>query len=88
MTTMTEVLHYPTLKTVLMVENILKDAKEPITRYEIMKRLNNKVMRQSLNIIIQYLDERNMILDSDKGILWVYTQKNKLNEWLKDSVEI
>jgi len=88
MTTMTEVLHYPTLKTVLMVENILKDAKEPITRYEIMKRLNNKVMRQSLNIIIQYLDERNMILDSDKGVLWVYTQKNKLNEWLKDSVEL
>jgi len=88
MEAITEVLHYPTLKTVLMVENILRDAKEPLTRYEIMKRMKNKVMRQSLNIIIQYLNERNMTLDSDKGVLWVYTPKKKLGEWLKDSVEI
>ena len=71
-----------------MVENILRDAKEPLTRYEIMKRMKNKVMRQSLNIIIQYLAERNMVIDSEKGILWVYTPKDKMNEWLKDSVEI
>jgi phage pi2 protein 07 len=88
MATVTEVLHYPTLKTVLMVENILREAKEPLTRYEIMKRMKNKVMRQSLNIIIQYLVERNMVIDSEKGVLWVYTPKEKLNEWLKDSVEI
>jgi len=88
MATVTEVLHYPTLKTVLMVENILRGAKEPLTRYEIMKRTKNKVMRQSLNIIVQYLVERNMVLDSDKGVLWVYSPKEKLDEWLKDSVEI
>jgi hypothetical protein len=88
MKVITEVLHYPTLKTVLLVENILRDAKEPLTRYEIMKRMKKKVMRQSLNIIIQYLVERNMVLDSDKGVLWVYTPKEKLDEWLKDSVEI
>jgi hypothetical protein len=88
MVVVTEVLHYPTLKTVLMVENILRDVKEPLTRYEIMKRMKNKVMRQSLNIIIQYLVERNMVLDSEKGVLWVYTPKEKLDEWLKDSVEM
>ena len=84
----TEVLHYPTLKTVLMVEKILRDAKEPVSRYEIIKRMKNKIMRQTLNIIVQYLIERNMILDTDKGILWVYTPPKKMNEWLKDSVEI
>jgi hypothetical protein len=88
MVVVTEVLHYPTLKTVLMVENILRDVKEPLTRYEITKRMKNKVMRQSLNIIIQYLVERNMVLDSEKGVLWVYTPKEKLDEWLKDSVEM
>ena len=88
MEAVTEVLHYPTLKTVLMVENILRDAKEPLTRYEIVKRMKNKVMRQTLNIVVQYLAERNMVLDSDKGVLWVYTPKEKLKEWLKDSVEI
>ncbi len=88
MAVITEVLHYPTLKTVLLVENVLRDAKEPLTRYEILKRMNNKLMRQSLNIIIQYLVERNMVIDSDKGVFWVYTPKKKLVEWLKDSVEL
>jgi hypothetical protein len=88
MAVITEVLHYPTLKTVLLVENVLRDAKEPLTRYEILKRMNNKLMKQSLNIIIQYLVERNMVIDSDKGVFWVYTPKKKLVEWLKDSVEL
>jgi hypothetical protein len=88
MAVITEVLHYPTLKTVLLVENVLRDAKEPLTRYEILKRMNNKLMKQSLNIIIQYLVERNMVIDSNKGVFWVYTPKKKLDEWLKDSVEL
>ena len=83
-----QVLHYPTLKTVLMVEEILKDAKEPLSRYEIMKRSNNKIMRQTLNTIIEYLEKRGMILDSGKGVIWTYTPPEKMKKWLKDSVEV
>ncbi len=89
MTTATvQVLHYPTLKTILMVEEILKEAKEPLTRYEIMKRANNKVMRQTLDTIIDYLEKRGMVLDSEKGIIWTYTPPEKLKRLLRSSVEV
>jgi len=83
-----QILHYPTLKTVLMVENILKKAKQPMSRYEIMKRSENKIMRQTLNTIIEYLEKRGMVLDSEKGVIWTYTPPAKMRRWLKDSVEV
>ena len=83
-----QILHYPTLKTVLMVEEILKEAREPVSRYEIMKRAENKIMRQSLNTILAYLEKRGMIVDSEKGIIWTYTPPAKIKKWLKDSVEV
>ena len=82
-----QVLHYPTLKTVLLVEEILKEAKEPLSRYEIMKRAKNKVMRQTLNTIIGYMEKRGMVLDSEKGIVWTYTPPEKMKKLLKDSVK-
>jgi len=83
-----QILHYPTLKTVLMVEEILKEAKEPLSRYEIMKRAKNKIMRQTLDTILAYLEKRGMVLDSEKGIIWTYTPPAKMKKWLKDSVEV
>ncbi len=83
-----QVLHYPTLKTVLMVEETLKEAKEPLSRYEIMKRSDKKIMRQTLNTILAYLEKRGMVLDSEKGIIWTYTPPTKMKKWLKDSVEV
>ncbi len=83
-----QVLHYPTLKTVLMVEDILKKAKEPLSRYGIMKRAKKKIMRQSLNTILAYLEKRGMVLDSEKGVIWTYTPPAKMENWLKESVEV
>ena len=84
----TQVLHYPTLKTVLMVEEILKKAKVPLTRYEIIKRSNNKIMRQTLNTILEYLEKRGMVLDSKKGVIWTYTSPEKMKKLLKESIEV
>ncbi len=83
-----QVLHYPTLKTVLLVEEILKEAKEPLSRYEIMKRAKNKIMRQTLNTIIDYMGKRGMALDSKKGIIWTYTPPEKMKKLLKGSVKV
>mgnify|MGYP001610072721 CR=1 FL=1 len=88
MTTSTQTLHYPTLKTVLLVEEILKDAKVPLSRYEIMKRAKNKIMRQTLNTIIEYMEKRGMVMDSKKGIIWTYTPPTKMKKLLKESVEV
>ena len=50
-----EIKHSPTLNTVLMVEEILKEANEVITIAELKRRLPKKVMHQTLLQILDYL---------------------------------
>jgi len=82
-----QVLHYPNLKTVLSVEEILKEAKYPLTRYQILKKLENKVMKQTLNVVIAYLEERGLILDGTKGVLWTHMPKDKLKKRITKGLE-
>ena len=83
-----QVLHYPNLKTLLMVEKVLKNAELAINREELKKRLPNKMMHQTLNLILSYLEERGMILDSHKGILWIYNPSPKLRKAIEKGREI
>ena len=84
---LTQVLHYPTLKTILLVEQALKDAKEPVSRYQILKRLNNRVMPQTLNSIIDYLDERGMVFNGKKGVVWVYRPGSEIEKRIREGLE-
>lgn len=81
-------LHSPTLNTVLMVEQILKEAGEVITSAELKKRLPRKVMHQTLVQILDYLQISGKIIIGTKGILWVYAEKKELNALIKKGTEI
>ena len=65
-------IHYPTLKTVIEVENVLRKAKKPLKKTDIKKILKSKIMHQTLNIILAYLMERNMIINTIEGFVWIY----------------
>jgi len=81
--------HYPTLKTVIAVEDILKKSEEPVTRAEIKRRLNVKIMHQTLNLILAYLLERGMIVNSIEGFVWIYNLNNKhLKRFMKNTVRV
>ena len=66
-----EPLHYPNLKTVLMVEEVLKNEQLPIKRESLKRKLAKKVQHQTLNVILKYLEESGKIIDGHKGIIWV-----------------
>lgn len=83
---MQEVLHYPSLKTVLMVEAILKKSNTMITRERLKKKLPKMIMHQTLNVILQYLMESGKILDTRKGIVWIYNPSAKLDRAIKDGI--
>jgi len=53
-----------------------------------MKRAKNKIMRQTLNTIVDYMEKRGMVLDSEKGIIWTYTPPAKMKKLLVESVEV
>jgi hypothetical protein len=82
------IIHYPSLRTMLMVEKILKKADTMIDREELKRRLPVKIMHQTLNLILLYLEEKGMILDSHKGILWIYNPSSKLKKIIENAKEI
>ena len=80
--------HYPTLKTMLIVEKILRKADLMISREELKRRMPVGIMHQTLNVILQYLEERGMIADTRKGILWIYNPSVKLKKAIEKGREI
>lgn len=82
------IIHYPNLKTVLVVESVLKRADGLLTREEIKKRLPNKIMHQTLNVILKYLEDSGKILDGRKGILWIYNPSPKLQKAINEGMEL
>ncbi|MFH1010519.1 MAG: hypothetical protein V1784_04710 [bacterium] len=84
---MTKVLHYPRLDTVLMVEKVLQDADVAISKSELQRRLPKQVMRQTLIIILKYLEEKGVIMIGKKGVLWVHNENPKMKRLLEHSVD-
>ena len=83
-----EIIHYPSLKTVLMVESTLKNTNKLINREQLKKMLPTKVMHQTLNIILNYLEESGKIIDGRKGLLWIYNPSTKLNKAIQEGIEL
>jgi len=83
-----DIIHYPTLKTMLMVEKVLKNSETRIDREELKRRLPMKIMHQTLNLILAYMEEKGLIIDSHKGILWIYNTSPKLREAIKKAREV
>ena len=80
-------LHSPTLNTLLMVEEVLKDG-ELLSVAELKKKLPRKVMHQTLLQILDYLQLSGKIIIGTKGILWVFSERKELNELIKRGTEI
>jgi hypothetical protein len=85
---MEKIIHYPNLKTVLMVEDILKKANNLMTREQLKKKLKTKVMHQTLNVILEYLENGGKIIDGRKGILWIYNPSPKLKKAIEKGIEV
>lgn len=82
---MQQVIHYPSLKTVLMVEKVIKESEESISREEIKRRLPTKIMHQTLNVILNYLEDGGKIVILKEGIIWIYNED--ISRKLRDKLE-
>lgn len=68
----------PTLNTVIMVEDTIKDMPNSASRVsEIKKALPKQVNHNTLKVILEYLENSNKIVFSSKGVTWIFnTNKN------------
>ena len=82
-----EVLHYPRLDTVLMVEETIKNAKEYPTKAQLLNALPKKMMYQTFLLILDYLEKSNKILidKKDGKIVWIWDPKG-VEKFLKQDL--
>jgi len=75
-----EVLHYPTLKTVMAIEDVVRGAETAVSRNRILESLQTSVMRSTLNVALDYLEKRGMVLETKNGFVWTFNQSARLVE--------
>ena len=83
-----EIIHYPNLKTVLMVEEVLQKSNKPLTREQLKDKMKKQIMHQTLNVILKYLEDSGKIIDGRKGIVWIYNPSSKLDKAIKEGIEL
>ena len=77
----------PTLNTVMMVEETLKEAGEVMPLAELKRLLPKKVMHGTLITILDYLQHSGKIIIGTKGILWIFTERQELDRLIKGGIE-
>lgn len=79
----------PTLGELLLVEETIQDCNESIVSLSQLKKLvHGKITQNTLWNILDYLDEKNRIVTSSKGVTWIKPSKKLLeymDELLKNS---
>ncbi len=70
------ILRYPRLDTVLMVEEAIQDAEDYPTKTELWRSLPKKTMYQTFSLILDYLEYSGKIfVDKDGAIVWMWNPK-------------
>ena len=81
--------HSPTLNTVLMVEDTLKNMDESVvTIAELKKKLPKQVNHNTLKRILEYLEESNKIAVTMKGITWIHNPNPNLRKAIDSGLEL
>jgi len=79
--------HSPTLKTILMVETVLKNG-DLMTVADIKRKLPKKIMHNTLLHILDYLQISGKIIIGTKGVLWIFTEQKELEKLKKAGLEV
>ena len=81
--------HWPTLNTVIMVEDSLKKMDNSVMSVaELKRKLPRQVNHNTLMAILEYLERSGKIVTGLRGITWIYTDSKILRELIKKGTEL
>jgi len=81
--------HSPTLNTVIMVEEILKNMdKSVVTIAQLKKMLPKQVNHNTLKVILTYLEYSNKITVTLSGITWIHNTNPNLRKAISKGLEL
>lgn len=79
----------PTLNTILMVEDTLKNSPNSVvTIAELKKMLPRQVNHNTLMVILDYLEQSNKIAVGLKGITWIHSRNENLRKAVVQGLEL
>ena len=65
--------HSPTLESVLMVERTIHKYSQECGKYQLWKKLPKKMMYQTFQTILEYLEQSGkIIIDKDGCVMWIF----------------
>ncbi|MBS3147992.1 hypothetical protein J4219_03855 [Candidatus Woesearchaeota archaeon] len=71
-------IHSPTLDTVQMVEDTIRDAKEVLSVAELKRLLPRKVNHNTLKVILAYLQKSGKVEFTPDGVVWIFAPKEDI----------
>jgi hypothetical protein len=81
--------HSPTLNTVLMVEDTLKNMNESAIKIsELKRKLPKQVNHNTLMLVLEYLEKSNKIVFGLKGITWIHNTNKNLKKAIAKGLEV
>ena len=81
--------HWPTLNTVIMVEDVLRKMPGSVmTIAELKRKLPRQVNHNTLKIILEYLEMSNKIAFGSRGITWIHHENLSLRKSIAEGFEV
>lgn len=82
------ILYNPTLSSVLMVEETIQKYSQECGKYQLWKKLPQKMMYQTYLVVLDYLIASNKIMiDKDGCIIWTYNPE-RIKKAIKEGLVI
>ena len=67
------ILHSPTLGSVFMVEETIQKHSQECGKYQLWKKLPKKMMYQTFQVILNYLEQSGkIIIDQEGCVIWTF----------------
>ena len=81
--------HWPTLNTVMMVEDTLKNINESVISVaELKRKLPRQVNHITIMLILEYLEKSNKIAVTLRGITWIENNNQNLKKAILKGMEL
>jgi hypothetical protein len=81
--------HWPTLNTMIMVEDVIKNSDESVISIaELKRKLPKQVNHNTLMVILKYLEESNKIAVTLRGITWIHNPNPNLRKAISKGLEL
>lgn len=80
------ILHSPTLESVFMVEETIQKYSQECGKYQLWKRLPKKMMYQTFQVILEYLEQSGkIIIDQEGCIIWTFNPE-RIKRLIRDDL--